>query len=192
MYNTVSKHSEIMGMDMSKLKWVKTIILYGVVVFYSLLLLKILFLSRVSFSELFVGVRTAFESVNLIPFSSIGGYIFGDAEGVGRFAFGNIIGNIVIFVPLGAFLPLFKKDKRVLVNFLIISGTSLLVELIQGLLAIGTFDIDDLILNSLGGLVGILAYKGLATIFKDDKKVSTVIEILPVILYLLFYIQMRF
>ena len=177
---------------MSKLKWVKTIILYGVVVFYSLLLLKILFLSRVSFSELFVGVRTAFESVNLIPFSSIGGYIFGDADGVGRFAFGNIIGNIVIFVPLGAFLPLFKKDKRVLVNFLIISGTSLLVELIQGLLAIGTFDIDDLILNSLGGLVGILAYKGLATIFKDDKKVSTVIEILPVILYLLFYIQMRF
>jgi len=78
LYNTVSKHSEIMGMDMSKLKWVKTIILYGVFVFYSLLLVKILFLSRVSFSELFVGERTAFESVNLIPFSSIGGYIFGD------------------------------------------------------------------------------------------------------------------
>jgi len=72
-----------------------------------------------------------------------------------------------------------------------------LIELIQGLLAIGIFDIDDLILNSLGGLVGILAYKELSAIFKDDKKVSTVIEILsvaglPVILYLLFYIQMRF
>ena len=116
---------------------------------------------------------------------------------MGRFAFGNIIGNIAIFLPLGAFLPLFKKDKRVLMNFLIISGTSLLIELIQGLLAIGIFDIDDLILNSLGGLVGILAYKELSAIFKDDKKVSTVIEILsvaglPVILYLLFYIQMRF
>ena len=182
---------------MSKLKWIKTVILYGVFIFYSLLLVKILFLSRVSFSELFVSGRTAFESVNLIPFSSIGGYIFGDADGVGRFAFGNIVGNIVIFVPLGAFLPLFKKDKRFVLNFLIISGISLLVELIQGLLAIGTFDIDDLILNSLGGLVGILAYKGLTAIFRDDKKVSTVIAILsvaglPVILYLLFYIQMRF
>jgi glycopeptide antibiotics resistance protein len=72
------------------------------------------------------------------------------------------------------------------------------VEILQGVLCIGVSDIDDIILNCLGGLVGMLGYKFLIFIFRDEKKVYTVITILsaviglPIILYLLFMMKMRF
>lgn len=74
---------------------------------------------------------------------------------------------------------------------------SLCVEIIQGLLGIGASDIDDIILNCLGGWIGILGYKFLLLLLLDDKKVHTVIKILstivglPVLLYLLFIVRLR-
>jgi glycopeptide antibiotics resistance protein len=124
-------------------------------------------------------------------------YISGSSDTLRRFAFGNVVGNIVIFIPLGIYLPLFKKDKRVLVNLLFIFIVSLFVEIIQGLLGIGASDIDDIILNCLGGLIGILGYKFLLFALRDEKKVHTAITIisaigLPRILYYLFVMRMRF
>ena len=75
---------------------------------------------------------------------------------------------------------------------------SLFVEIIQGLLGIGISDIDDVILNCLGGWIGILGYKFSLFILEDEKTVYTAITILsaviglPVILYLLFMVKMRF
>lgn len=148
--------------------------------------------------ELFDNQRTLFRSINLIPFHSINQYLSGSSDTIRRFAFGNVIGNIVIFIPLGLYLPLFKKDKRVLVNLLFIFFVSLVVEILQGLLGIGVSDIDDIILNSLGGGIGILGYKFLLLILREKTKLNTVITILsaiiglPVILYLLFMVKMRF
>ncbi|MNI31119.1 VanZ like family protein [compost metagenome] len=73
---------------------------------------------------------------------------------------------------------------------------SLFIEIIQGLLGIGASDIDDIILNCLGGLVGILGYKFLLFILRDEKKVRTAITILsaiglPVLLYYLFVVRLR-
>jgi glycopeptide antibiotics resistance protein len=186
------------GGIMKKQERIKTIFLYGIFICYLLLLLKILLLSRVSLWEVFNSQRTLFRSINLIPFHSIMEYISGGSDTLRRFAFGNVVGNIVIFIPLGIYLPLFKKDKRVIVNLLFIFIVSLFVEIIQGLLGIGVSDIDDIILNCLGGWIGILGYKFLLIILRDEKKVHTAITILsaivglPVILYLLFMVQMRF
>jgi glycopeptide antibiotics resistance protein len=125
-------------------------------------------------------------------------YISGSSHNLRRFALGNVVGNIVIFIPLGIYLPLFKNDKRVKTNLLFIFILSLLVEIIQGLLAIGAADIDDIILNCLGGWIGILGYKFLLFILRDEKKVHTAITILsviiglPVILFLLIMMRMRF
>ena len=183
---------------MKKRERIKTVILYGIFICYILLLIKILLLSRVSLLELFNSQRTLFRSINLIPFHNIMQYISGGSDTLRRFAFGNVVGNIVIFIPLGIYLPLFKKDKRVLVNLLFIFIVSLFVEIIQGLLGIGVSDIDDIILNCLGGLIGILGYKFLLFILRDEKKVHTAITIpsaivgLPVIFYLLFMVKMRF
>lgn len=167
----------------------KQFFLYGVFICYILLLIKVLLVSRISYS----GPR----SINLIPFYSIKEYIYSNSATIKRFAFGNVIGNIVIFTPLGAYLSLFKNDKRVITNFLFIFIVSLFVEIIQGLLGIGSSDIDDIILNCLGGLFGILGYKLLLFILRDKKKVHTAITILsaiglPFILYYLFMMRMRF
>jgi glycopeptide antibiotics resistance protein len=125
-------------------------------------------------------------------------YISGSSAITKAFAFANVVGNIVIFIPLGIYLPLFKKDKRVITNLLFILLASLFVEIIQGLLGIGASDIDDVILNCLGGWIGILGYKFSLFILRDEKIVHTAITILsaiiglPVTLYFLFVIKMRF
>ena len=123
--------------------------------------------------------------------------LYGSSANLKTFTFGNVVGNIVIFIPLGTYLSLFKNDKRVKTNLLFIFIVSLFVEIIQGLLAIGASDIDDIILNCLGGLIGILGYKFLLFILRDKKKVHTAITIisamgLPGILYYLFMMRMRF
>ena len=95
------------------------------------------------------------------------------------------------------YLPLLKKDKSFKVNFVFIFMASLFVEIIQGLLSIGATDIDDIILNCLGGIFGILGYKFLTVLISDEKKVRTIITIiscivgLPILVYLLFFIRLR-
>ena len=183
---------------MNKRARIKTIFLYGVFICYILLLAKILLLSRVSLLELFNSQRTLNRSINLIPFQSIMEFISGSSNNLRRFAFGNVVGNIIIFIPLGIYLPLLKKDKRVLINLLFIFLVSLSVEILQGLLGIGVSDIDDIILNCLGGCIGILGYKFLLFILREEKKVRTAMTILstvvglPVIWYYLFMVRMRF
>ena len=177
------------GGIMNKRERIKTVLLYGVFICYILLLIKILILSRISHLE--------HRSINLIPFYSIKQYMSGSTAILKAFAFGNVVGNIVIFVPLGTYLSLFKKDIRVIRSFLLIFIVSLFVEIIQGLLGLGASDIDDIILNCLGGLIGILGYKIILFILRDKKKVHTAITILsamglPCILYYLFMVKMRF
>ncbi|MGG1312986.1 VanZ family protein [Cohnella laeviribosi] len=175
---------------MNKRERIETVFLYGVFICYILLLIKILLLSRIS-------QNSELRSINLIPFYSIKEYIFSNSATIKKFSFGNVVGNIVIFIPLGTYLSLFKNNKRVKTNLLFIFIVSLFVEIIQGLLGIGASDIDDIILNCLGGLIGILGYKFLLFILRDEKKVHTAITILsaiglPRILYYLFMVKMRF
>lgn len=177
---------------MNKRERIKTVCLYGIFICYILLLIKMLLFSRV-----FSGERTIQRSFNLIPFHSIMEYISGSSANIKKFAFDNLVGNIVIFIPLGTYLPLFKNDKRVRTNLLFIFIVSLCVEIIQGIFNLGTSDIDDIVLNCLGGLIGILGYKFLLFTLRNEKKVRTVITILSIVglfvlLYFLFIIRMRF
>lgn len=67
--------------------------------------------------------------------------------------FVNLFGNIALFVPLGIFIRLLAK--RGLFTALVLSfGISFSLEGTQLLLSMGSFDVDDLILNVLGGLLG--------------------------------------
>lgn len=183
---------------MNKRERIITVFLYGVFICYILLLIKILILSRVSILELFNSQRTVVRSINLIPFYSIIEYLSASSGNLKDFAFANVVGNILIFIPFGVYLPLLKNNKRVIINLLFIVVVSVFVEIIQGLFGIGTADIDDIILNSLGGWFGIVGYKFLLFILRDEKKVRTAITVLsaivglPVIYYYLFMIRMRF
>lgn len=181
---------------MSKQGRIEVAFLYGVFICYILFLIKLLFLSRVSLLDLFNNQRTLDRSINLIPFYSIKEYIFSNSATIKKFAFGNVVGNIAIFIPLGTYLSFFKNNKRVITNLLFIFIVSLFIEIIQGVLGVGASDIDDIILNCFGGLVGVLGYKFLLFKLRDEKKVRVAITILsaiglPVLLYLLFMVRLR-
>lgn len=79
----------------------------------------------------------------------------------------NIIGNILVFMPLGFFIPLlfdkFNNFKKVLkVGCL----SSLAIELCQLFVGGNVCDIDDVIYNTLGALAGFICYKTFETIIK--------------------------
>lgn len=75
---------------------------------------------------------------------------------VGNYAMAlNIFGNVAAFVPFGCILPVIQRRFR---NWLllVISGFSfsLCVEVAQLVFRVGCFDVDDLLLNTLGALLG--------------------------------------
>lgn len=68
----------------------------------------------------------------------------------------NLVGNILAFMPYGIFIVLLSKSKMISLNgvFMRSLGVSLLLECLQVFFSIGNFDVDDLILNTSGGLLG--------------------------------------
>lgn len=108
---------------------------------------------------------------NIIPFKTITNYYYySTREGFVV----NVIGNILAFMPLGVLWPVvFKKtyDKVYFHIIILWSFTiSLFIEIIQMLSKVGAFDVDDLILNTLGGFVGYLIYKILSKRYKRALK----------------------
>ena len=79
----------------------ETVVICTAVVLYVVFALKLLLFSRPPGSE---------RSLNLVPFASISHYLFSDSSDVRRFAFGNIAGNVLLFIPLGAYLSVLTKS----------------------------------------------------------------------------------
>lgn len=74
----------------------------------------------------------------------------------------NLGGNVIMFVPLGIFLPLLWKPLRRLWRVLLITAMIIaLVEIGQVLTLLGRGDIDDVILNVIGAAIGYGVYKGM-------------------------------
>lgn len=73
----------------------------------------------------------------------------------------NLVGNLVVFVPLGIFLPALWPWQRKWLRCLLTSAVLIAaVELIQLATMLGSCDIDDWILNLLGVMAGFAAYTG--------------------------------
>ena len=72
----------------------------------------------------------------------------------------NVVGNIAVFIPMGFFISFFLRGRIGLVKVVLVSIAVLLpVEILQILFKVGSFDIDDIILNILGSVLGYAAYK---------------------------------
>ena len=72
----------------------------------------------------------------------------------------NVVGNIACFVPFGILLPInIKKFARLLSILLITFIFSVCIESIQLITRTGSFDVDDVVLNTLGGVLGYCIYK---------------------------------
>lgn len=94
--------------------------------------------------------KDGLRNINLIPFRSISPYLKNITE---PYAFKNIIANILVFIPLGFFVSN-KNSKNVFKTLVICISVILSIECIQLLFKIGFFDVDDIILNFTGSLIG--------------------------------------
>ncbi|MEV0977123.1 VanZ family protein [Streptomyces sp. NPDC049915] len=97
----------------------------------------------------------AFTHTNLHPGRSLKAYL--DQPSL-RDAAKQIGGNLLLGVPFGVLVPLVAPRARRLLRVLLLTAiVMLLVELAQGAMITGrAFDIDDVILNTTGALVGYL------------------------------------
>lgn len=95
---------------------------------------------------------------NLVPLREILRYRFGS-----RLFIKNVIGNVVMFIPYGIFASLYAKLEKPLHAIFLVLFASITVETTQ--LMIGrVFDIDDIILNVIGGFIGFGIYRLIDTI----------------------------
>lgn len=108
---------------------------------------------------------------NLRPFKEIHRYIV-YFRVIGPYTvFLNLAGNILAFVPFGLFFPLLSRRNRGFWRVALISfEVSLMVEIIQLVTRVGSCDVDDIILNTLGGMLGHLCFKILFLWNKMDVK----------------------
>lgn len=155
----------------------KYVLLYIILAFYLFILYKILLFKYISPLELYGADRLFSRTINIVPMKSILGYLSDSYFSI-KVALMNIIGNIVIFIPMGIYFQMLKKNKSVFKSVVIICFISLSVEIIQYIFGIGGSDIDDVILNTIGGLLGILTYKMIALLFKNENKTRTAITFL--------------
>lgn len=89
---------------------------------------------------------------NFIPFKEIMRYNI-----TSRLFFKNVLGNMIMFLPFGFFVSYYLKSEKLTLPLFLILIASISIEVVQ--LLIGrVFDVDDIILNILGGLLGYAVY----------------------------------
>lgn len=93
---------------------------------------------------------------NLIPFTTIMPYLLGERGQM--IALFNIGGNIVLFVPLGFLIPFVFRNVAWRTLLVLAVIVPILIEITQAVFRIGIFDIDDVILNGLGVMIGYLVF----------------------------------
>ena len=108
---------------------------------------------------------------NIVPFSEIKRYIcYIDSIGIELFLI-NIVGNVVAFIPFGASLPLINKKYKSFISILLIGLLFILsIETIQLVMQAGSFDVDDIILDSTGVVIGFVISKILRFIYNKRNK----------------------
>ena len=95
---------------------------------------------------------------NLVPFQEIKRFwTYREQLGFRPFIT-NLAGNVLIFVPFGFFLPMASKFSSMATTVFFSFILSLSVEMIQFMTQVGSFDVDDLILNTFGGLIGYIIF----------------------------------
>lgn len=95
---------------------------------------------------------------NLTLLQEIGRYYnLGVNKGSWTLFWTNVVGNVVVFMPLSIFLRLLvKRCKSVFYTILLCFEFSLFAEITQLVAKVGSFDVDDLLLNTFGGICGII------------------------------------
>jgi len=95
---------------------------------------------------------------NFVPFKEIMRYDFGSSG-----FYKQVIGNILLFIPLGYFATGYCKLKKIGGILIVSLLSSTTIEVVQHFIG-RSFDVDDIILNVVGGIIGFLIYIGINAI----------------------------
>ena len=120
---------------------------------------------------------------NVIPFHEIFRYKIGS-----RLFVKNILGNILLFLPYGYFSTSYTNSRKYWLVAILTIVISITIEIVQ--LNIGrTFDIDDVILNTCGGVLGYFLYhfinnvsNRLPSIFRSDGFINFIVLLILIIM----------
>lgn len=118
--------------------------------------------------------------INIIPFGGTAG---------GNLGLYEILLNVFLFIPLGAYIGIFGNKITFFKKSLYVFGASLFFEIIQFIFAIGRSDITDIICNTLGGMLGICIYILLNKMLQQKAvKALNIAFIIAVILVVILFI----
>lgn len=120
----------------------------------------------------------------LIPFMSYYMLPVVGWRGWGVYIFYGLVGNIIIFVPVGMLIALLPKVKhKYLLSGIIGFVFSLAIEIIQYCTMLGTFEVDDLIHNTWGAVIGCAI--ALALMRKDKRIKTNIRTLMPLIVFII-------
>lgn len=127
---------------------------------------KILFVLYVAFILYFLLISDWYGREGLLPEYSYNLQLFKEIkrfwnyrESLGFFiVFSNLAGNILIFIPLGFIIPMASKYRSFISSTAYSFLLSLFVEIFQLITKVGSFDVDDLLLNTIGGILGYIVF----------------------------------
>lgn len=162
----------------SVLKKMMNVLFYVMVAFYLFMMADLFF----RYNLIFDANREIRRSYNLIPFQMIWEYASGSNHLRSSFAVSNILGNVVVFIPFGLFLQTIRKHKTFWKGVLIVLATTVAIEAIQYLFGLGASDIDDVLLNTCGGMVGMLVYRLFRRAFKDEAHTKVAVTVAALVI----------
>ena len=117
--------------------------------------------------ELVTSTDFSSYSNNFIPFKEILRY-----DVSSTLFLRNVLGNIILFIPFGYIVTdiiyMVCKRTNIFISTIYVLFTSLAIEVIQFFIG-RAFDIDDILLNFIGGLVGYIIYKVIHLFIKENK-----------------------
>ena len=152
----IKKSKDIQEKNQIRNFWLKILF-----IIYLLLLITILFLKNEyrmgGFEDINTFSNEHFETINIIPFATIIGYISGLLfEDINiNIVVINLATNLLLFAPMGFFIPILfdKKVKNIKQFGMVMILITMFVEIVQFITYSGSTDIDDIILNTTGAII---------------------------------------
>jgi len=188
--------------DIFKARWLSIFIALVITAIVRIIWLKIRKEKPIFYKEIFYGIFVIYivclfyvvtfqdvewSSYNIVPFKEIFRYQLGSNPFIK-----NVIGNMIMFLPFGFFAGYILKLKKGRWALLLSVVTSLTIETIQ--YKIGrVFDVDDILLNVIGGMLGYYLYYSLDIIQRKLPKYinkNIICNIVVCIVVLLFIIYL--
>ncbi|MDR4945277.1 VanZ family protein [Neobacillus cucumis] len=155
-------------------KFFSKIILFLIMCLYIAVLSKLILFKYIPLTQIIEHFNFTYDGYhwrdnNFVPFKTIKFYLY-LADVNPNIRIENLVGNVVGFAPFGFILPLLSKrfQKLSTVTFTTFC-LSLTFEMMQLIFEFGSFDVDDLILNTFGGVLGYIPIKIILIMAKRKK-----------------------